>query len=83
MSDADFSLPTAFCPQCDCLALVAGPPNGRRFQCLDCDTWIAGPAEWVTLSEAQDLGYLVPGAPVVGQKRGCRGGSCGVQQPPS
>lgn len=73
------------CSSCEKVVLTARDLKDDELvdRCIHCDTLL--PSEklrWAAPSEVVSLGYFIDGYrdPEEATERGCRGGSCGVQQ---
>ncbi len=61
---------------------MSGHVADKVFECADCGCSVTSDAiEWIGLDAAHELGYKIDGYHPPTGERGCRGGSCGVQQP--
>ena len=78
--------PVATCPACNDVRLLCWDVDSRGdlvAQCTECGAAVPrSEVNAATMDELIELGYPVDGAPVASGERGCRGGQCGVQQPP-
>lgn len=75
--------PVSHCETCETERLTYGDVVEDQIvrKCLNCDSPIASEIDWRTADETTELGYAIEGHQPPSEKRGCKDGACGVQQP--